>query len=195
MALGHGAVWGVSYDGNQVLRIDLASNTVAGSIPVETPRDVVVTTDALWVLRDIGNSGSSEVLRIDPATNAVVTSITLEDLYGEWLRVEGGSVWVSTADGLIQIDATTGRLVTTITYPEPVRFAPAMAAGNGTVWVCRCVGQDDAVAWQLDANTGQWNAQVPVGTTGGDTTLVFFEGSLWRSHSAENTIVRSQLSD
>jgi YVTN family beta-propeller protein len=194
LAIGHGAVWGPSLDGN-LLRIDPATNAVVASIPVQTPRHMLVTGDAVWVLRDIGNSGASEVLKVDPATNAVVATVSLEDQFGELLYAEGGSVWVSTADGLTQIDAATAQLVTTIPYPEPLRFAPAMTVGNGKVWACRCVGQDTAIAWQLDISTGQWSARIPMGTPAQDAWLVFFDDSLWMSNSAENTVVRSSLDD
>jgi YVTN family beta-propeller protein len=195
IAVGHGAVWCLSYDGNYLLRIDPATNTVVASIPVETPRDMIVTGDAVWVLRDIRFTGATEVVKIDPATNAVVATVTLEDQYGEVLRAEGGSLWVATAEGLAQIDPATVRLVTTIPYPERLGEAPAITTGNGQVWVCKCAGQDPPVAWQLDVSTAQWSAQFPLGTPPGGSWLLYFEDSLWMSNSAENAVVRTSLSD
>jgi streptogramin lyase len=154
-----------------------------------------MTSDAVWVLRDIGNTGSSEVLKIDPATNAVVATVSLEDQYGESILAEGGSLWVSTVDGLAQIDEATGQLVTTIPYPVPARSAPAIATGNGKVWACSCTGPDAAIAWQLDISTGGWSAQIPLGPPAGDAWLIFLDGALWMSNSSENTVVRVALDD
>src|SRR5829696_9597164 len=57
VAIGHGAVWTVAADANQVVRVDPASGRITARVPVpHGPAQLAVTGDAVWVLCPPDNS-------------------------------------------------------------------------------------------------------------------------------------------
>lgn len=94
---GAGSVWGVTESGNDLIRIDPASNAVSASIHLPRPGDVVVATDgAVWVADAADNGQGSRLWKIDPATNKVVGQVKLghEDFINLSVGSDG-SVWVA----------------------------------------------------------------------------------------------------
>jgi predicted Ser/Thr protein kinase len=73
LAVGAAAVWVSDSSNNVVVKIDPATNTLAGQISegFDTPQDITAGLDRVWVL----NANTCTVARIDPGTNLVVATI------------------------------------------------------------------------------------------------------------------------
>jgi RNA polymerase sigma factor (sigma-70 family) len=151
------AAWvvvGTSETQNVLWRIDAATNEA---------RPLPNTTGAGWpavgegfawvtVCRGPEVSGcpeSTAVLKLDPTTGETVETIALPG-YGWQITTGFGSVWVSTTEGLVRIDAARGEVAATI----PGDFNLLAAAGSW-LWATR----DRSIA-RIDPVTGQ-----VVGTT------------------------------
>ena len=113
-----------------------------------------VTATDLWVVT--GTEGQSTLVRVDRRSMQVRSRVTLPSGEGKDVLVEGGSVWVPVdgADVLVQVDATTGRLVRQI----PVGLRPhSLAAGFGSVWL---TNHGESSLRRVDARTGRVLATV-----------------------------------
>jgi YVTN family beta-propeller protein len=130
VAVGHGAVWTVAADANQVVRVDPASGRITARVPVPNgPAALAVTGNAVWVLCPPDNS----VARIDPAANRVVATVPVgREAAG--LAVAAGSVWVASSldDSVTRVDQASNRVLAT----TPVGREPTgVATAGGAVWV------------------------------------------------------------
>lgn len=130
VAIGHGAVWTVAADANQVVRVDPASGRITARVPVpHGPAQLAVTGDAVWVLCPPDNS----VSRIDPAANRVVATVPV-GRSATGLAVAAGSVWVASGldDTVTRVDQASNRVLATL----PVGREPTgLATAGGAVWV------------------------------------------------------------
>jgi serine/threonine protein kinase len=75
LAVGAGAVWVSDSSNDVVIKIDPATNTLAGQISrgFDSPQDIAVGPDRVWVL----NVNSCTAARIDPGTSRVVATVPL----------------------------------------------------------------------------------------------------------------------
>jgi virginiamycin B lyase len=73
LAVGAAAVWVSDSSEDIVVKIDPATNTLAGQVSggFDAPQDIAAGDDGVWVL----NANACTVTRIDPGTNRVVATI------------------------------------------------------------------------------------------------------------------------
>jgi len=171
IAYGAGSIWIVNKNGNSVIQIDPATDSISHTYGVgQAPEGIAVTDDAVWV----ANSIDQTVWRLDPHSGDVIARIPI--LTGPTTVVAGGgAVWVVSALGndVVRIDPATNGIVTTIkvgTNPSGV------AIGGGAVWVGSL---GDRALWRVDPkrNTARAFARLPSGV---DAVLVE-RGVVWVS--------------
>jgi YVTN family beta-propeller protein len=113
---------------DRLVRIDLASKTVVGSIGVGNhPNSVAVGEGSVWV----ANSGDGTVSRIDPVTNTITATIAVG--HGpQAIAVGEGSVWVANklSNTVSRIDPATNEAIAIPVDGPPL----AIAVGGGSVW-------------------------------------------------------------
>ena len=127
VAAGLGAIWVTGSD--RVSRVDPATNTIAATVPVDSPNDVTIGHDAVWVA-----SIDDDVLtRIDPVRNRVSGTLKVGHLPSA-VAVAAGFLWVvNNADATVtQLDEATGEVAGEI---EVGAYSYDVAAGGGAVWV------------------------------------------------------------
>lgn len=107
--------------------IDLASNTVTGTIPVvEGPELLLYNGTTLYVAHKGGFGVNNKVSAIDPVSNAVITQITVGDV-PNGLQLIGGDLWVlaggspsftgnETGGSLSRINTTTNAVEETVDF-------------------------------------------------------------------------------
>jgi streptogramin lyase len=120
-----GAAWVTAFTGNELERIDPATNRVAARVPLASATGVVAAFGSIWA------TGSEGVVRVDPATDKVVARIALAS--AAWTAASTDAVWITSPAGLTRIDPTSNHVVTTIAFPASVLGDPAVVAGQ--VWV------------------------------------------------------------
>jgi YVTN family beta-propeller protein len=113
---------------DRLVRIDLASKSVVGSIPVGShPSGVAVGEGSVWVT----NSADGTVSRIDPVTNTITATIPVGK-GPQGIAVGEGAVWVANklSDSVSRIDPATNQVLATI----PVTLPVSISVGDGSVW-------------------------------------------------------------
>lgn len=169
---GFGSIWSLTDDA--VVRIDPASSTVMGRVPVESPFALGVGEGAVWV---ICCSSQLRLLRIDPAT---MTSELFARVgsSASALGVGGGYIWMgqfSEAGGMYRIDPATGDATDLTGMGNNDRFIVPTSAG---VWLI-----DAGTAERFDPETGerigrpnQRKARGSVGVSLSGTTIWINDG-------------------
>jgi hypothetical protein len=143
------AVVGTSETKNMVWRIDAETNE-ASPLPNTTGAGWPAVGEGFaWVTVCRGAEASgcpdaTAVLKLDPTTGETLQAIELPG-YGWQITTGFGSVWISTSEGLVRIDAASGEVVATI----PGDFNLLAAAGSW-LWATR----DRGIA-RIDPVTGQ----------------------------------------
>ncbi|HJW20969.1 MAG TPA: hypothetical protein VJ506_00920 [Candidatus Limnocylindrales bacterium] len=93
-----------------------------------------------------------------------------------------GSVWVTSATGVIRIDPSTNAIIATVDLgPHPTRIA----FGAGAVWVTITGGGQVA---RIDPGSNVVTARIPVGTQ--PVGITFAEGSAWVAVRQDQQLVR-----
>jgi len=104
---GFGSVWTLTDDA--LVRIDPASNKVAGRVPIAVPNALAVGEGAVWV---VSGPGQIRLIKIDPSTMRADNFADLGTSVGA-IAVSAGYVWLvrfSEAGGMDRIDPTSGAL-------------------------------------------------------------------------------------
>ena len=120
---------------NSLAVVDPGRNRLVAVVPVgTTPRGVAVG-GSVWV----ANSGDGTVSEVDPRTLEVVQTIGIGAQATD-IAAGAGGVWVATGNDntLVQIDPRTGAVLATLRLPQEKdqpTTAPAVAVGEGAVWV------------------------------------------------------------
>jgi virginiamycin B lyase len=144
------------------------------------PVDLVAGEGAVWVV----SAAQRAVVRLDPGTGGVVDEIPIPAELGHpvGVAVANGSLWVQTGfaerpDGIVvpavvQIDAATNRIVSTLRLDHSSH--PAMAVGAGAVWTA---SSETGVVSRRDLPQGRVTAitQGPVPPV----ALAFGQGDVW----------------
>jgi sugar lactone lactonase YvrE len=114
LAAASGAVWAVSLDGGQVLRVDPSTRRVVARVHTGGPdAQVAAGRGAVWALAgDLllsGDAGAVRLLRIDPATGRVVARIPMRAPGGGSfaplvVHAGQGVVWVTGPGGALRVD-------------------------------------------------------------------------------------------
>lgn len=151
IAVGEAAVWAISSTVSptpphpvvkRVVKIDPATNTVAGSTPIGPAQGspdrisaIAAGEGGVWV--GGASESGSVVYRLDPATGAVTAAARIGPppahvFYVAPVAVGLGSVWVAdpTSGSVVRIDPATSAVVATI----PDLFPRSVAVGGGAAW-------------------------------------------------------------
>jgi DNA-binding beta-propeller fold protein YncE len=135
--------------GNDIARIDPATNQLVDSIPIDIrPQGLVADGGTLWVASNWDNT----VVRVDPTTRQTVARIDVAAPGA--IAFGSGSVWVTSEESgdLLRIDPATNALSATIPIgigtADPDYEAPngyfaepfSVAAGEDSVWVADVLG-------------------------------------------------------
>jgi YVTN family beta-propeller protein len=175
---GGGSEARASVAGNTVGVID-SDGDIAAEIEVgESPSDVAVAPEAVWVT----NATEDTVSRIDPATNAVGQTI---DVGGgpAGVAVGGGAVWIANGlDGTVsRIDPATNNEVQKIIVgngPTGVAF------GEGAVWVTNSV---DGTVTRIAPGPGRVTGRFPA-LVGASGVAVGF-GRVWVASPSAGSVI------
>jgi YVTN family beta-propeller protein len=179
VAVAPSGVWVTSWFDNTLTRINPATNTVLGVVPIaltgtQGPESIVSGGDSLWLTTtdydDAGDLATGSVLRVDPASGSVLATIpggrgAFDIAYGL------GAVWVPNAfdDTVQRIDPATNQVVATIAVP----FASGVAVDATAVWVV----SGNGVVSRIDPLTNLVSAAIPTQTTG--EYIAVANGAVW----------------
>jgi peptide/nickel transport system substrate-binding protein len=175
---GGGSEAGASVAGNALGIIDSDGDIVSEVEVGESPTEVAVTSDAVWVT----NTTDNTVSRIDLSTQDVRQTIEVGG-GPAGVAVGGGGVWVANGlDGTVsRIDTATNRELQKITVgngPTGVAF------GEGAVWVTNSV---DGTVSRIAPGRGRVSGTFPavVGASG----VVFGFDRVWVASPATGSVV------
>jgi virginiamycin B lyase len=161
LAAGFGSLWVPLCTATPSLaRVDLSANRVTAIFPLGPPAaEGGVTTGAgnVWLILDkLGT-----LARLDPGTGEIRQRISVPA--GSYNPLfNDGMVWVTRAGGaeITGVDATTGRVLTSVrTGPGP-RF---LTAGAAAIWT---LNQGDGTLTRVDLQTRRATATIALGTPG-----------------------------
>jgi hypothetical protein len=99
MAAASDAIW-VSTGSPKVVRIDPATNQIAGEVPIEVsggPGSVAVGPSGVWVSLDSPQPEARGLALIDPATNTVRATVPVP-LGIDWIVTDATSLWFVSID-------------------------------------------------------------------------------------------------
>jgi len=194
IAYGGGSLWLLTIRPAQVLRVDLVSGGLLGSIPLTPPfREQHAVIDTWWLSYGDGAVWATlpnydAVARIDAATSSVQYARTP---YGRpfGVTIGGGSAWVATDHGVLRLDELTAK-------PTGVALLPA-ATASGFV----SISYGDGAAWFTNYDRGTLTrvsgaaapraepvAKIHVGLEAG--LVLPAAGSIWTSDLVFSRVVR-----
>jgi sugar lactone lactonase YvrE len=191
-AAGFGSLWIARLEEDEVYRVDSTTGAISG--PIALPGDIpsVVAPSMAPIVADAAgvqvitwtDGGSSAALvRIDPASGNVAGAVPLP-AGATNISAGEGSLWVTTQQDVVRLDAGTGSPVAVIPIAEPLGLdqLQAVRAGEGSVWLHgRRDGTDHVV--RIDPATNAVLAVIPVGQSAPASTLktdiVFAGGAVW----------------
>lgn len=173
LAIGFGSLWIPTCGDQKVVRIDLITGKVTGSIQIgiaDSEGGIAAGAGSVWMLTD----GKSTLSRIDPKTNVVATKIPLPA--GCYTPAFGyGSVWVSCTkqNSLVRVDPATNKIVARIPVGPSPRF---LTVGEGAVWT---LNQGDGSITRVSPSSNKVEATIAVGIPGEGGDISAGEGSVW----------------
>ncbi len=177
------SVWATITDEGRLVRIDVSTHELAGSVFVGgSPGPVVTTADAVWV----GDPATETVVRVDVLTMRVTDRISV-GRGGVGLALVDGAVWVAlSGDGAIaRIDPRTRTVTDTIA----VGTAPVGLVGEqGAVWV---IDRASDSLRRVDLRTGRAGRAIAVGS--GPAAIVSSGDALWVTNANATTVTRYDL--
>ena len=180
VAVGFGSVWIVDSARDVLIR---APNDAAGErvvIPLEDPKDVVVSPRAVWVAEE----GTDSVAQVDPRTNTVAATLPVAD-GPRSISYGNGEVWVACIEAgtVLRIQAGTaevqGKPIEAGTRPNDV------AVGEQGVWV---IDNLEGVVRRIDPEALVAGEPIEVGAR--PRGIVADSGSVWVANSEEGTVTR-----
>ena len=134
VAFAFGSVWVPNHYGNEITRIDPATNTIQAVIKGtgNNPESALEVGGALWV-----TGQHDDMVLIDPVTNAVVKTVPGAHLF---MDAGFGSVWITTRDNHVErFDPATATIVSTIPVGEGSSDCMNGVVGRAaSVWVFQC---------------------------------------------------------
>ena len=153
--------WATNAATNSVSRIDLRTNTRAGTVPVgDSPAGIATGGGFVWVTNSLGGT----VTKIDPRGNGGSGSMADTIAVGNGpsgLTFGGGRIWVANS-----LDHTVSEIVVAPSSPSASRpiavpaGADAIAYGFGSIWVVS--GSANTVT-RIDARSRAVSARISVG--------------------------------
>jgi DNA-binding SARP family transcriptional activator/ABC-type transport system substrate-binding protein len=184
--VGGGGEGGATYSPGSVL-IDLATGKQIGSI---SPAELAVAAYPIFADGHfwVNNWEPNAYVEIDPRTGTILKQVSPParepSVHGDNstvtpFAVEGDTLWVNSADDLVEMDVGLGKEVKRFHLDDYEGLGSGLvegiAVGGGSVWVSRDVGQGQIL--RLDPFTGKpehvWDNVRPY------VNLVYGDGSLW----------------
>lgn len=157
-----------------------AGSPVVASIAVDdTPRQVVLAADGLWVV------GERALYRIDPVGNRVAATIPVGTVVAApaALAVAPGVAWVpaGSSNTLWRVDRATGRVDGRIGLDRRLLGPVGAAAQDGAVWVSCCAFQHGpgpaGVLLRVDTRRNRLVARIPIAD--GPLAVTAGAGAVW----------------
>ena len=149
--------------------LDAASGATLNVMP-ETNFGAEFSPDAVSADRThvwVGNSGTDSVAELDAATGALlqVISLTAYGNMAEFISSDGTHVWVKSWEGLVELDASSGAVVGTVSDPDQETYQDFQeVASDGThVWD---VHPNTQGVTEVDASTGAIDQVIPANSYG-----------------------------
>jgi peptide/nickel transport system substrate-binding protein len=182
IAVARDVAWTTNAATNSVSRIDLRTNTRAGTVRVgNSPAGIAAGSGFVWVTNSLGRS----VTKIDPRGNGGSGGVV------DTIAVGNGPSGVTFGDGRVWVANSLDRTLSEMTPSSssaPRRIAvpagaDAIAYGFGSVWVVS--GSANAVT-RIDARTRTVSAQIGVGNY--PTAIAVGAGAVWVLNSSDGTV-------
>jgi DNA-binding beta-propeller fold protein YncE/tRNA A-37 threonylcarbamoyl transferase component Bud32 len=182
VAVGHGAVWAVDPDSDELLELNPETAVVVERIPVEgAPEDVAIGSEHVWV----ANAGAGSVEAIDPENGDIERRIAVAD-EPVALAVSGGIVWVVSRAGssLVRIDEAALERVGNAT---PLGSRPSdVAADEQGVWIS---DNFDGTVTRVDPATPEVTDD-PIEVGPEPRAVALGLGFVWVANGGDGTVVR-----
>jgi DNA-binding beta-propeller fold protein YncE len=126
------AVWVALKNGNSIVQVDPATNSVVATTRIAYPPGGMLAADETGVWSTCACDGDG-VARVDSRTNRITTT-HLAERFPVGIEVAFGSVWVANegSGNIDQIDPHTGRLVARL---HIAGLPELLGIGFGSVWV------------------------------------------------------------
>jgi DNA-binding beta-propeller fold protein YncE len=158
-----GSLWQSACDGNVILRIDPATNTVLKTFPAQGHSFLVLAGGRLI-------TGAAEGLAaLDPDTGAFTTIPNQAAVAAGLLESDGSTVWALNQAGFARIDPIDGRTIAGFSYPD----AQAVTFAGDHAWLTvRGVG-----VLEVDLATNQVTRTLPM--PGAPLVALEADGVLW----------------
>jgi DNA-binding SARP family transcriptional activator/streptogramin lyase len=154
--------------GDQLLRIDPATNLVDARLTIGAPTGLAVGGGAVWV-----TTGSKRLVRIDAET-AKSTAVRVLRTEARAPLYAGGALWIVN-DG--RIDKVDPRTLATTSTVDGLRDPQALAAGDGYLWAIDAHGDLVRVDGRGGSTTLHVGPSLSAVTTGAGATWVTVTGS------------------
>ncbi len=179
----NGDIWAADSNAGELIRVNTADNRVVsrhavGNSPGPSGIGLVASGSALWAL-------SGGVLqRVDPTSGQTTALGDGDSGNASELAFGQDSLWVvcCTGESLQQIDAATGRVMSTTKFPTQFP-GPGVAVGHGAVWV-NATGGGDGVQ-RYDPTTKEHTT----------TSLVYSGGNLQGNIAVTDDAVWAETGD
>lgn len=157
-------VWISDFDASRVLELDASTGAVRGTVDVQRPTGIAVTSEAVYV---VGYAGTLVV--IDPSTRAVTGRHLIASGATDVVAVDGGLlIWGINGRDLERFDIERGTVIASL------QGVTGVATLHGNVWVAI---QGGSVS-QVDATRLNPAATIPLGEVMTDQ-LVASSDRLW----------------
>jgi YVTN family beta-propeller protein len=191
LAVGAGSVWVGNLQDRNLMRIDPAQRSVAGTIELQrrTPTGLAVGAGAVWVAHGV----LGELSRIDPQFGQVTKTISVGGTaFGSpngSVAVETRSVWAVFGDStLARIDASKVRVSGTgLAGTQP----SGVVVGGGSVWVANAA---DATVQRFNPATFQEGAVRTISVGKLPSAIAFGEDAIWVANASDGTATKIEPS-
>ena len=182
IAVGSDVGWATNAATDSVSRIDLRTNTRAGTVPVgDSPAGIAAGGGFVWVTNSLGGN----VTKIDPRGDGGSGGVA------QTIRVGNGPSGVTFGDGRVWVANSLDHTVSEIAPSSPGASKPiavpagadAIAYGFGSVWVVS--GSANTVT-RIDARSHAVLAHITVGND--PTAIAVGAGAVWVANSSDGTV-------
>jgi YVTN family beta-propeller protein len=170
-----GAAWVTNYGSGSVSRIDAATGKVTEIETGGSPIGIAPAQGKVWV-----GAGAQGVVAIDTRTSKVAVTIDTDGQAG-WTAYDEGHVWVNVDDTVVEVDAGTGAVVSTVQVGQTPEDGTVV---GGDVWV----GDKSGDLYRFPVGGG--TATTVPSTVGNPFVAAELDGELWVVDFAGTDVVR-----
>jgi YVTN family beta-propeller protein len=191
LAAGAGSVWVGNLQDRNLMRIDQAQLSVAGTIDLErrTPTGIAVGAGAIWVAHGARGALSRIDAQFGQVTKTISVGGTAFGFPSGSVAIESGSVWVVFGDStLARIDAAGVRVTGSgLAGSQP----SGIVVGAGSVWVANSA---DSTVQRFNPSTFQEGAVRTISVGARPSAIAFGEDALWVANASDGTVTRIEPS-